>query len=71
MDQKITRSQLAGSTEVALLAETIGRAFDKTVERYPEVEALVVRHQNIRWTYREYTVFSDSVRQCYLITAKQ
>ncbi|GAF52005.1 long-chain-fatty-acid-CoA ligase [Psychrobacter sp. JCM 18900] len=27
--------------------------FDAIVSKYPEREALVVRHQNIRWTYRE------------------
>ena len=36
-----------------LLGETLGACFDRIVERFGEREALVVRHQNIRWTYRE------------------
>jgi fatty-acyl-CoA synthase len=47
-------SRFSGPTDQALIEDTIGRAFDKTVERYPDQQALVVRHQNIRWTYREY-----------------
>jgi fatty-acyl-CoA synthase len=33
--------------------ETIGQAFDKTAAAHAEREALVVRHQNVRWTYSE------------------
>ena len=36
-----------------LLGETLGACFDRIVERFGDREALVVRHQNIRWTYRE------------------
>jgi fatty-acyl-CoA synthase len=54
MTKKLDYSQLSGSTASPLLFETIGRAFDKTVEQYPEASALVVSHQNIRWTYAEY-----------------
>jgi len=54
MNEQLTHSQLAGPTTQALLDETIGRAFDSTVERFPDSDALIVRHQDIRWTYREY-----------------
>ncbi len=54
MNQHLTLSQLAGSTSEPLLEETIGRAFDRTVEQFPDCDALIVRHQNIRWTYRQY-----------------
>tara|TARA_B110000503_G_scaffold22699_3_gene35319 strand:- start:7681 stop:7983 length:303 start_codon:yes stop_codon:yes gene_type:complete len=54
MTKKLDDSQLSGSTASPLLFETIGRAFDKTVEQYREASALVVSHQNIRWTYAEY-----------------
>lgn len=54
MTEPLTLSQLAGPTSESLLEETIGRAFDRTVEQFPDADALVVRHQNIRWTYREY-----------------
>ena len=37
-----------------LVYDTIGNLFDITVARFPDSEALVVPHQNIRWTYTEY-----------------
>ena len=36
-----------------LIGETIGSFFDRTVETYREREALVVRHQSIRWSWGE------------------
>ena len=54
MGGKLTHSQLAGATAEPLLEDTIGRVFDRTVERFPDHDALIVRHQGIRWTYREY-----------------
>jgi fatty-acyl-CoA synthase len=35
------------------LGETIGANFRRTVERFGDREALVVRHQGFRATYRE------------------
>lgn len=51
---KLTHSYAKGSTEVPLLDATIGAAFDAIVDRYPDNPGLIVRHQNIRWTYRQY-----------------
>jgi len=42
-----------GTSAVKLIGETIGRSFDRTVARWPEREALVVRHQQVRWSWRE------------------
>ena len=36
-----------------LIGETIGAFFDRTVETYRDREALVVQHQNVRWTWGE------------------
>jgi fatty-acyl-CoA synthase len=36
-----------------LIGETIGNFFDRTVETYRDREALVVRQQNIRWSWGE------------------
>jgi fatty-acyl-CoA synthase len=36
-----------------LIGETIGAFFDRTVDSYREREALVVRHQNVRWSWGE------------------
>jgi fatty-acyl-CoA synthase len=42
-----------GASDVPLLGETIGERLRATVERFGDREALVVRHQNYRATYRE------------------
>ena len=46
-------SYVHGASAVPLIGATIGAHFDQIVARYAEREALVVRHQNIRWTYHE------------------
>jgi len=51
--QQPNQSYSRGSQDKALLAETIGQAFDRTVAAYPEGEALVVRHQHLRYTWRQ------------------
>jgi fatty-acyl-CoA synthase len=48
----ITWSYRSGTSEVPLLGLTIGDAFDQSVTRFPDREALVVRHQGLRYTYR-------------------
>jgi hypothetical protein len=39
-----------GASAIPLLGETIGENLRRSVERFPEREALVVRHQNYRAT---------------------
>ena len=46
-------SYVHGACETALLGLTVGQAFDRAVARWPERESLVVRHQDIRWTWVE------------------
>jgi fatty-acyl-CoA synthase len=46
-------SYVHGSSETPLLGATLGEYFDRIVERYAAREALIVRHQHIRWTWRE------------------
>jgi fatty-acyl-CoA synthase len=46
------KSYVSGASEAPLLGITIGDMFDTIVARYGEREALVVRHQNLRYTYR-------------------
>jgi len=46
-------SYVHGASSAPFLDTTIGRHFDLATERYPQREALVVRHQAIRWTYAE------------------
>ena len=46
-------SYVHGASATPFLETTIGRAFDLTVDRLPDHEALVVRHQAVRWSYAE------------------
>ncbi len=46
-------SSTQGRQDVPLLDQTLGQAFDATVARWPEREALVVRHQGLRYRWRE------------------
>src|SRR5438477_5502843 len=48
-----TLSYAHGACAVPLLGETIGENLRRTVERFADREALVVRHQGYRATYRE------------------
>ena len=46
-------SYAAGATEVPLLEQTIGAALARTVRSFGDRPALVVRHQDVRWTWAE------------------
>ncbi|MBV8888901.1 MAG: AMP-binding protein [Alphaproteobacteria bacterium] len=46
-------SYVHGASATPLLGDTIGAHFDKIVARFGDREALVVRHQQIRWIWRE------------------
>lgn len=45
-------SYTRGRQDRPLLTQTIGQAFDATATRWPEREALVVRHQGLRYSWR-------------------
>lgn len=49
----LTSSYVSGASTVPLIGDTIGQHFDKTVAKWPNREALIVRQQGIRWTWRE------------------
>jgi fatty-acyl-CoA synthase len=57
----MTDSLVRGDDSPALIDMTIGDYFDKTVRAHPDGEALVVRHQNVRWTWRELQARVDAV----------
>ena len=54
-------SYAVGPTDTPLLELTIGEMFDNIVEKHGNNEALIVVHQNIRWTYNE---LSERVNAC-------
>jgi fatty-acyl-CoA synthase len=50
---KLTQSYVHGASDVPLIGDTIGVHFDKVAERWSDRDALIVRQQNIRWSYGE------------------
>ena len=46
-------SYVHGASDTPFIGDTIGVHFDRIVERYGERDALIVRHQQVSWTYRE------------------
>ena len=46
-------SYVHGASDAPFIGDTIGVHFDRMVERFGERDALIVRHQHVRWTYRE------------------
>jgi fatty-acyl-CoA synthase len=46
-------SYVHGASGKRLLGQTIGACFDETVAANPDTLALIVRHQDVRWTYAE------------------
>ena len=50
---KLTQSYVHGASIVPLIGETLGVHFDRAVARWREELALVVRHQQVRWSYGE------------------
>ena len=53
-------SYVSGASANPLLGLTIGAQLDRTAARFPDNEALVVRHQGVRWRYREFTEKVDA-----------
>ena len=54
-------SYTKGDTSQPLIEMTIGDKFDQIAAKFPDNDALVVHHQDIRWTYRE---FQQQVDTC-------
>ena len=54
-------SYIHGASLTPMIGETIGANFDRIVASYPERDAVVVRHQDVRWTYAEFGARVDRV----------
>ncbi len=54
-------SYVHGCSNHPLSGETIGIYFDQVVAKFPDREALVCRHQQIRWTWRELAARVDTL----------
>ncbi|MBT8066395.1 MAG: AMP-binding protein [Gammaproteobacteria bacterium] len=57
----LTQSYSCGASSEPIIYETIGNFFDGIVEQYPDAEALVACHQDIRWTYVEFQERIDAL----------
>ena len=64
-----SNSYSRGAHDVPLLRETIGESLRRVAERFPEREALVVRHQAYRATYAE--LCPDAIQGTYGLTNAQ
>src|SRR3954447_11901703 len=60
-----------GASDVPLLGETIGANLDRTAARVPDREALVSRHEGIRWTYAELSERADRLARALLPSGLQ
>src|SRR6202161_23000 len=58
---KLTQSYVHGVSMTPLIGETIGVHFDKVAARFADRDALIVRQQNIRWTYGELKEKTDAL----------
>ncbi|WP_342678156.1 AMP-binding protein [Methanofollis sp. UBA420] len=56
-----TGSYACGHSAMSLMGETIGAMLNRIATQYPDNEALVSVHQNIRWTYREFLLQVNSL----------
>jgi len=52
-------SYVCGTSSKPLLYKTVGVALEDAASRWGERPALIVRHQNIRWSYRELNEAAD------------
>jgi fatty-acyl-CoA synthase len=50
---KETISYVCGTSNEPLIYQTIGDAFDQAVEQWADKDAIVVCHQDVRWSYRQ------------------
>jgi len=57
----VSLSYVHGASDRPFIGDTIGVHFDRIAEQFGERDALIVRHQRIRWTYRELKQRVDAV----------
>jgi fatty-acyl-CoA synthase len=58
---KLTQSYANGVSMTPLIGETIGAHFDRMAARFADRDALIVRQQNLRFTYRELKEKTDAL----------
>ena len=63
---KYTQSYVHGTSDTPMIGDTIGVHFDKVVDRWSDRDAVIVRHQNIRWSYADLKKQADAVAAGFL-----
>lgn len=61
-----TLSYLSGTSEKPLIGIPIGDMLDEIAHRFPENDALIVHHQNIRFSYKEFNHIIDTCAKAFL-----
>lgn len=65
-------SYVSGPSKKPLLGSTIGQMFDQVVFKYPNSIALIVHHQNIKWTYKQFAEkVNDAAKSLLAIGVKK
>ena len=54
-------SYVCGASDTPLMFKTVGGVLEDAVRQWPDREALIVRHQGVRLTYRELNHRVDNV----------
>jgi fatty-acyl-CoA synthase len=55
-NRSMSLSYVHGTSNVPLIGSTIGDLFDQIAERFPDRDALISRHQKLRYTYHQMKV---------------
>src|SRR6056297_3525367 len=63
---KTLPSYTSGTAAKPLLGMTIGDMLDRTAEKYPDTEAHVCLHKDIRWTYKEFVEKVDEAARAFM-----
>ena len=61
MNAQQAPSYVSGTSERPLLFLTVGQALDQAAERYPDRDAIIVRHQDVRMSYRQFKAAVEDV----------
>lgn len=64
-------SYISGISAKPLLGICIGDMLDETAQRFPQQDALIVLHQNIRFTYREFKAKVDECARAFMALGVQ
>ena len=59
-------SYASGTSSTPLLGDTIGDNLDRTIERFPDREALVSVHQDLRYTYAQFGEAVDRAARAFI-----